>query len=322
MRALLSLLSLAACILAARAQTLQTEAVAPTNPPATQPDPSPAANATVIGEDPPPANATTPPAPPAAPSNASSEVVTTVEAPVTVPALVTDASTVNTTVAATAPSNASSTTPAAEDASSEGEAVTATIMPEEASENGPANTTSASSTNTTHTNMTVSDGEAEGVMASMIDFQTQLYILSATFGGVIFLLIILVLTLALSVARIKEQLQERLRDERASRRSVGSRETCAAYENGAFSGNGHASFPGNERSVDGDDLSRLGYTTYTGGARDTAYKVSDSGHEDDIPLSDIRTPGSGGNKPLMKYEEGVVPMGEREGEAGSNYNYR
>jgi hypothetical protein len=35
----------------------------------------------------------------------------------------------------------------------------------------------------------------------MIDFQTQLYILSATFGGVIFLLIILVLTLALSVAR-------------------------------------------------------------------------------------------------------------------------
>jgi hypothetical protein len=92
--------------------------------------------------------------------------VTTVEAPVTVPALVTDASAVNTTVAATAPSNASSTTPAAEDASSEGEAVTATIAPEEASEDGPANTTSASSTNTTHTNMTVSDGEAEGVMVS------------------------------------------------------------------------------------------------------------------------------------------------------------
>ena len=35
----------------------------------------------------------------------------------------------------------------------------------------------------------------------MLDLQTQLYILSATFGAVIFLLIILVLVLALSVAR-------------------------------------------------------------------------------------------------------------------------
>ena len=35
----------------------------------------------------------------------------------------------------------------------------------------------------------------------MLDLQTQLYILSATFGGVIFLLVILVVVLALSVAR-------------------------------------------------------------------------------------------------------------------------
>ena len=35
----------------------------------------------------------------------------------------------------------------------------------------------------------------------MLDLQTQLYILSATFGAVIFLLILLVLVLALSVAR-------------------------------------------------------------------------------------------------------------------------
>ena len=37
--------------------------------------------------------------------------------------------------------------------------------------------------------------------AGMLDLQTQLYILSATFGAVIFLLILLVLVLALSVAR-------------------------------------------------------------------------------------------------------------------------
>ena len=49
----------------------------------------------------------------------------------------------------------------------------------------------------------------------MLDLQTQLYILSATFGGVIFLLIILVLVLALSVARIKEQLHQRLREDRS-----------------------------------------------------------------------------------------------------------
>ena len=42
---------------------------------------------------------------------------------------------------------------------------------------------------------------AQNSQAGMLDLQTQLYILSATFGAVIFLLILLVLVLALSVAR-------------------------------------------------------------------------------------------------------------------------
>ena len=53
--------------------------------------------------------------------------------------------------------------------------------------------------------------------AGMLDLQTQLYILSATFGGVIFLLILLVLVLALSVARIKEQLHEALRGDKGDK---------------------------------------------------------------------------------------------------------
>ena len=75
----------------------------------------------------------------------------------------------------------------------------------------------------------------------------------------------------------------------------GSRDVIG-YENGGFStaGNGHASSTFhqqsflslnysdsttqpfadvNERSVDGDDLERLGYTQYRGGNRENAYKV-------------------------------------------------
>jgi len=167
-------------------------------------------------------------------------------------------------------------------------------------------------------------GQEEG----MLDLQTQLYILSATFGGVIFLLILLVLVLALSVARIKEQVNERLRDERGlGRPSTGSRETFA-YENGAFSTgphNGHINGV-NERSVDGEDLQKLGYTMYSGRGepRENAYKVSEPAHPDgdEIPLNDIRTGAGNGNKPLMKYEEGVVPLAERESETSSNFNYR
>jgi len=154
--------------------------------------------------------------------------------------------------------------------------------------------------------------------AGMLDLQTQLYILSATFGGVIFLLIILVLVLALSVARIKEQLHQRLREERTSRRSGGS--TTYGYENGGFHGpaNGHAV---NERSVDVEpDLEQLGYTQYRGGARESAYKVSDPGNGgNEIPMGELRA--QSGN-PLMKYEEGVVPLGERDGEPSDSYNYR
>ena len=77
----------------------------------------------------------------------------------------------------------------------------------------------------------------------------------------------------------------------------GSRDVIG-YENGGFStaGNGHASSTFhqqsflslnysdsttqtfadvNERSVDGDDLERLGYTQYRGGNRENAYKVVD-----------------------------------------------
>jgi len=175
-------------------------------------------------------------------------------------------------------------------------------------------------------NVTVSDEEVneDEVMAGMLDLQTQLYILSATFGAVIFLLIILVLVLALSVARIKEQLHERLRDERGfpnnGRDAIG-------YENGGFSssGNGHVNGV-NERSVDGDDLERLGYTQYRGGGnRENVYKVTDPvhGQEGEIPLNEMRNSNAaGGSKPMMKYEEGVVPLGDRDPEMNSNYSYR
>jgi len=159
--------------------------------------------------------------------------------------------------------------------------------------------------------------------AGMLDLQTQLYILSATFGAVIFLLILLVLVLALSVARIKEQLHARLRQDQGC--PNGSRDVIG-YENGGFStaGNGRASNV-NERSVDGDDLERLGYTQYRGGNRENAYKVNDPvrGEEGEIPLSDLRNSSAmGGGKPMMKYEEGVVPLGDRDPERNSNYSYR
>jgi len=158
----------------------------------------------------------------------------------------------------------------------------------------------------------------------MLDLQTQLYILSATFGAVIFLLILLVLVLALSVARIKEQLHERL--SREDRGCLNNSRDAIGYENGGFSssGNGHANSV-NERSVDGDDLERLGYTQYRGGNRENVYKVTDPvhGEEGEIPLNEMRnSSASGGGKPMMKYEEGVVPLGDRDPEMNSNYSYR
>merc|ERR1719391_174363 len=177
-------------------------------------------------------------------------------------------------------------------------------------------------------NVTVSDEELLGnedeVMAGMLDLQTQLYILSATFGAVIFLLILLVLVLALSVARIKEQLHERL--SREDRGCLNNSRDAIGYENGGFSssGNGHANSV-NERSVDGDDLERLGYTQYRGGNRENVYKVTDPvhGEEGEIPLNEMRnSSASGGGKPMMKYEEGVVPLGDRDPEMNSNYSYR
>jgi len=160
--------------------------------------------------------------------------------------------------------------------------------------------------------------------AGMLDLQTQLYILSATFGAVIFLLILLVLVLALSVARIKEQLHERL--SREDRGCLNNSRDAIGYENGGFSssGNGHANGV-NERSVDGDDLERLGYTQYRGGNRENVYKVSDPvhGEEGEIPLNEMRhSSAAGGGKPMMKYEEGVVPLGDRDPEMNSNYSYR
>jgi len=160
--------------------------------------------------------------------------------------------------------------------------------------------------------------------AGMLDLQTQLYILSATFGAVIFLLILLVLVLALSVARIKEQLHERL--SREDRGCLNNSRDAIGYENGGFSssGNGHANSV-NERSVDGDDLERLGYTQYRGGNRENVYKVTDPvhGEEGEIPLNEMRnSSGAGGGKPMMKYEEGVVPLGDRDPEMNSNYSYR
>lgn len=149
------------------------------------------------------------------------------------------------------------------------------------------------------------------LLTGPMDIQTQLYIISGTFGAVVFLLILLVLTLALSVAKIKDQLCD------SEARYIPGKEQIHGYQNGAFNGGGDVVRGVNERSVDKDnhnDLKDLGYTIYNGKgqSRENVYKVSDpvnnSGGEN-IPLDNVSSYGRG---QMMKYEEGVIPMADEE----------
>eukprot|EP00092_Neocalanus_flemingeri_P008134 GFUD01008774.1.p1 GENE.GFUD01008774.1~~GFUD01008774.1.p1 ORF type:complete len:178 (+),score=48.06 GFUD01008774.1:54-587(+) len=149
-----------------------------------------------------------------------------------------------------------------------------------------------------------------------LDLQTQLYIISGTFGAVVFLLILLVLTLALSVAKIKDQLCD------SEARYVPGKEQIHGYQNGAFNGGADVVRGVNERSVDGhSDLEKLGYTIYSGkgNSRENVYKVNDpmgaAGEQgENIPLDNVS---HSGGRQMMKYEEGVIPMADDE--HGNNY---
>jgi len=157
-----------------------------------------------------------------------------------------------------------------------------------------------------------------------LDIQTQIYIVCGVYGGILLLLIILVLVLALTISRLKEQMSGDL--DRYIPTNFGAiasqQQQIFAYENGAFNGivqqqDTDRSNPGmRERSVDGDDLE--GYTVYSGSNqnREEAYKVSEeiSENNETIPLDNLRfaSPGRTPN-PVMKYEEGVVPLGEMTG---------
>jgi len=134
-----------------------------------------------------------------------------------------------------------------------------------------------------------------------LDIQTQIYIVCGVYGGILLLLIILVLVLALTISRLKEQMSGDL--DRYIPTNFGAiasqQQQIFAYENGAFNGivqqqDTDRSNPGmRERSVDGDDLE--GYTVYSGSNQNRF-------------ASPGRTP-----NPVMKYEEGVVPLGEMTG---------
>jgi len=157
---------------------------------------------------------------------------------------------------------------------------------------------------------------SHSLMTGSLDLQTQLYIISGTFGAVVFLLILLVLTLALSVAKIKDQLCD------SEARYIPGREQIHGYQNGAFNGGADVVRGVNERSVDGhSDLEKLGYTIYSGkgSSRENVYKVNDplggAGEQgENIPLDSVS---HSGGRQMMKYEEGVIPMADDE--HGNNY---
>lgn len=134
-----------------------------------------------------------------------------------------------------------------------------------------------------------------------IDLQTQIYIITGVYGGILLLLILLALALALSIAKLKDQISRDM--DRYSpepiRKPGSTNQQIYAYENGAY--NNGAADPERsgggggggmqERSVDGaDDLERMGYTVY-------------SGNRNNRPGAP-----TGGSKPVMKYEEAVIPL--------------
>jgi len=131
----------------------------------------------------------------------------------------------------------------------------------------------------------------QAFLAGKVDLQTQVYIISGTFGLVAFLLIVLLLSLALSVSKIKEQILDS-----ESRYVVEREDRIAGYQNGGYSSGQVSSRYQEERSVDGD-LKNMGYSIYSGNNRN---------REENIPMQNVRS------NNMMKYEEGVIPMAEEE----------
>merc|ERR1711936_270950 len=132
----------------------------------------------------------------------------------------------------------------------------------------------------------------QAFLAGKVDLQTQVYIISGTFGLVAFLLIVLLLSLALSVSKIKEQILDS-----ESRYVVEREDRIAGYQNGGYSSGQVSSRYQEERSVDGD-LKNMGYSIYSGNNRN---------REENIPMQNVSRSNN-----MMKYEEGVIPMAEEE----------
>ncbi|XP_059082816.1 uncharacterized protein LOC131880250 isoform X4 [Tigriopus californicus] len=112
-----------------------------------------------------------------------------------------------------------------------------------------------------------------------IDYQTQIYIVSGTLGGILLLLIILVLALALSVAKLKDQLEKRQKSYLVDDNNINhnpdaaglGRDQIHAYDNSAFTGVGDATEM-QERSVDAKmEIARRGYTVYNGNSHENSY---------------------------------------------------
>lgn len=129
----------------------------------------------------------------------------------------------------------------------------------------------------------------------LIDYQTQIYIVSGTLGGILLLLILLVIALALSVAKLKDQVNKKHQryivpdDQNANTQSPKrGGEAVLAYDNSAF--NGHEM---QERRVDAkQDIEQRGYTIYNGRSNENRYPSNNR---------DSRST-------LMRYEDGVVPI--------------
>lgn len=183
------------------------------------------------------------------------------------------------------------------------------------------NITNAAQSDNTTKELSSNSTIRPALLTSKLDLQTQLYIISGTFGAVVFLLILLVLTLALSVAKIKDQLCDS-----EARYIPSGKEQIHGYQNGAFNGGADVVRNANERSVDRDnnsDLKDLGYTIYNGkrnSSRENVYKVNDpmstpGNQGESIPLDNVS---NSGRRQMMKYEEGVIPMADEE----QSQNYR
>jgi len=120
---------------------------------------------------------------------------------------------------------------------------------------------------------TTTEAGGYSFLAGKVELQTQVYIISGTFGIVSFLMILLLLSLALSVAKIKDQIMDT-----ESRYVVDREDRVTGYQNGGFSSGHMSQRYQEERSVDGD-LKNMGYSIYSGNNR---------GNSETIPMQNVR----------------------------------